>query len=81
MNLDEDLCFEIPNMFSAKSLNISQTAVARQENVDQWQHLNGIKLTSEIQNDEVTLLIGVDVPEPLQPHDVCKSENGGSYAI
>ena len=81
MNLDEDVCFEIPNVFSAKSLNISRTTVERQEDVDRWQHLKGIKLTREIPNGEVTLLIGIDVPEALQPHDVCKSENGGPYAI
>ena len=68
-------------MFSAKSLNISRTTVARQEDVDRWQHLKGIKLPREIPNGEVTLLIGIDVPEALQPHDVRKSENGGSYAI
>ena len=81
MNLDEDVCFEIPNVFSAKSLNISRTTVARQEDVDRWQHLKGIKLPREIPNGEVTLLIGIDVPEALQPHDVRKSENGGPYAI
>ena len=55
--------------------------MARQEDVDQWQHLNGIKLPSEIQNGQVTLLISVDAPEALQPHDACKSKNGGPYAI
>ena len=81
MNLDEDVCFEITNVFSAKSLNISRTTVARQEDVDRWQHLKGIKLPREIPNGEVTLLIGIDVPEALQPHDIRKSENGGPYAI
>ena len=55
--------------------------MARQEDVDQWRHLNGIKLPSEIRNGEVTLLIGIDVPEALQPHYVCKNENGEPYAI
>ena len=55
--------------------------MARQEDVDQWQHLNGIKLPSEIPNGEVTLLIAIDVPKALQPHNVRKSENGGPYAI
>ena len=79
MNLDKDVCFEIPNMFSAKSLNLCRTAVARQEDVDQWQYLNGIKLPSEIRNGE--MLIDVDVPKALQPHDARKNENGGPYAI
>ena len=46
-----------------------------------WQHLDGITLPGIIPNGEVSLLIGVDVPEALQPEKVRKSDGAGPYAI
>ena len=77
MNLEETVNLQIPNVFSTKTMNISISALARQEDVKRWQHLDGITLPDTVPDAEVNLLIGVDVPEALQPEEVRKSADGG----
>ncbi len=81
MNLEETQCLQIPNVYSTKKMNVSVSALARQEDVQRWPHLSGIMLPDEIRGGEVNLLIGVDVPGALHPEESRKSENGGPYAI
>ena len=81
LDLDEDVLVELPNVFSVQQLNISKDAIARQEDVDRLAYLQGVQLPRAIDNGEISLLIGVDVPEALQPVEIRKSRNGGPFAV
>ena len=81
MDLEETKHLQMPNVFSTKMLNIPTSALACQEDVKRWPHLEGITLPGTINDGVVSLLIGMDVPNALQPLEVQKSENGGPYAV
>eukprot|EP00112_Aurelia_sp_Birch-Aquarium-sp1_P026655 Seg960.7 transcript_id=Seg960.7/GoldUCD/mRNA.D3Y31 product="hypothetical protein" protein_id=Seg960.7/GoldUCD/D3Y31 len=81
MDLEETMHPQMPNVFSTKTMNISTSALSRQEDVRRWPHLDGIMLTDTIRDGEISLLIGVDVPKTLQPEEVRKSKDGGQYAV
>ena len=81
MNLEETMHIPMPNVFSTKTMNISTSALACQEDVKRWPHLDGITLPDTVCDGEVNLPIGVDVPEALQPEEERRSEDGGPYAI
>ena len=80
-DLDEDVLVELPNVFSMQQLNISKDAIAKQEDVDRLAYLQGVQLPRAIDNGEISLLIGVHVPEGLQPVEIHKSTNGGPFAV
>jgi len=56
-----------------------------QEEVQRWRHLNQIAhlipLKEEIPIPSVTLLIGGNCPQVLEPKDVIQSVNNGPYAV
>ena len=73
---------QISNVSSMKTMNISISAMARQQDVKMRQHLDGITLPGINPNGEVNLVIGADVPEALQQEEeVWKSDGAGPYAI
>eukprot|EP00795_Rhopilema_esculentum_P008763 gene8763-biopygen9751 len=80
-NFEEDICIQIDNVFSTKSLNIPRTAIAKQKDVDLWPHLNGVIMPEVIADANVNLLIGVDTPEALEPSAIRNSEGGGPFAV
>ena len=53
-------------------------AISKQEDVNRWPHLNGVKIPSI--NSDIGLLVGRDVPQALQPFEVQESKNGGPFA-
>ena len=65
-------------MFSTPVLPISSESIPRQEDVDRWSHLKGIRI-AEL-DARVGLLIGHDVPKALEPKEVKESREGGPYA-
>ena len=69
---------DLPMVYSRPSLPIPPDAIGKEEDVRRWSHLKGLTLP-EI-DAEIGLLIGSDVPEALQPMEVCPSENGGPFA-
>ena len=77
-DLDENNFIELPLVFSTPVLPISSESVPRQEDVDRWPHLKGIRI-AEI-DARVGLLIGHDVPKALEPKEVKESQDGGPYA-
>ena len=81
LDLDEDVLVELPNVFSIQQLNISKDAIATQKDVDRLTYLQGLQLPRALDNGEINLLIGVDVPEALQPVEIRKSRNGGPFAV
>ena len=53
------------------TLNISRDAIARQEEVERWLHLQDIKLPRELKDARVSILIGVNIPEAFfQMHHI-----------
>ena len=81
MDLEETVCIQMDSVFSTKNLNIPTSAIARQEDVNKWPYLNGIMVPETIADGKVSLLIGVDVPEALEPNEMRKSEDGGPFAV
>ena len=74
-DLDENNFIELKLFFSTPVLPISLESVRRQEDVDRWPHLKGIRI-AEI-DARVGLLIGHDVPKALEPKEVKESQDGG----
>lgn len=70
---------ELPMVYSRPSLPVLSEAIAKQEDVNRWPHLNGIKLPANI-NAEIGLLIGSDAPRILQPIEVREGKHGGPFA-
>ena len=64
-----------------QNLNVAKDAIGRQEDVDEVAYLQGVKLPRAIDYGDISLLIGVDVPEALQPVEIRKSRSGGPYAV
>ena len=65
-------------VYSTPSLSVSNDTIGRQEDVNRWPHLTGIKMES-IESD-VGLLIRGDAPQVLQPKDFGESKAGGPFA-
>ncbi|XP_044182749.1 uncharacterized protein LOC114952001 [Acropora millepora] len=77
MDLEEENAVEMPCVFTRPKLPVSAKNGARQEDIDRWPHLSGVKLPKIDSN--VGLLIGSDVPEALEPKEI-RPSNGGPYA-
>lgn len=76
-DLEEENLVELPCVFTRTKLPVSAKNGARQEDIDRWPHLRGVKIPKIDSN--VGLLIGSDVPEVLEPKEV-RPSNGGPYA-
>ena len=81
MDLDNTVSIDIPQAFVVRKLNISKDAVATQEDVKSWPYLNDLVLPTKLEDCTVNLLIGVNIPEALQPEEIRRGENGGSFAV
>eukprot|EP00794_Sanderia_malayensis_P013184 gene13184-14532_t len=77
-DMNRNKFIDLPMVFSRPNLPISTDAISKQEDVNRWPYLQGIKIP-EI-NAEIGLLIGSDVPQALQPIEVRQSRNGGPFA-
>ena len=80
-NLEESVFVKIPQVFAMDTLNTSRDAIAKQEDVESWPHLQDIKLPKELKDARVSILIGVNISEALEPEEVRRGENGGPYAV
>ena len=68
----------LPIVYSRPSLPVPKEAIGKQEDVNRWPYLNGVKIQSI--DAEIGLLIGSDIPQALQPCEIRQSENGGPFA-
>ncbi|XP_028415393.1 uncharacterized protein LOC114538415 [Dendronephthya gigantea] len=68
----------LPTVYSRPNLPIPKDAIGRQEDVNRWPYLTGIRINSI--DADIGLLIGSDVPEALQPREMRQSQNGGPFA-
>jgi hypothetical protein len=78
-DLNEDNMVELPIVFSTERLPVNESSIPRQEDVNRWQHLKGVKL-QEI-DASIGLLIGNDVPKALEPKEVRECIGRGPYAV
>ena len=81
MDLDNTVSIDVPQAFVVRKLNISKDAVATQEDVKSWPYMEDMVLPAKLEDCTVNLLIGVDVPEALQPEEIRRGENGGPFAV
>ena len=77
-DLERKCNIELANVYSRPDLPVPKDAISKQEDVNRWPHLNGVKISSI--NSDIGLLVGSDVPQALQPFEVRESKNGGPFA-
>lgn len=70
---------ELSNVFSRVKLPVTVDDIPVQSDVERWFYLKDIDLPCI--DADIELLIGSDVPELLEPHEVQRSEDGGPYAV
>ena len=80
MDLDNTVSIGVPQAFVVRKLNISKDAVATQEDVKLWPYLNDLVLPTKLEDCTLNLLIGVNIPEALQPEEIRRGDNGGPFA-
>ena len=68
-------------LFSTNQLPVSEECIPKQEDVARWPYLNDARLPKEVEEQKVNLLICLDVPEPLQPEEIRKGQQGGPFAV
>ena len=78
LDLDEENLFELPVVFTRPNLPVTTESAANQQDVEKWQYLSEVKIPNI--DADVSLLIGSDAPEILEPKEVIPSQNGGPYA-
>ena len=76
----EDSTIQVPMAWTVDHLNISECSIPRDHDVDKWPHLNGIDLP-EIDNKEVRVLIGCNVPEAFWVLEERRGGRGEPVAI
>ena len=60
-------------------LTVTVDDIPVQRNVEGWLYLKDINLPCI--DAGIEFLIGSDAPKALEPHEVQRSEDGGSYAV
>ena len=60
---------------------VSEECIPKQEDVARWPYLNDVRLPEEADDQKVSLLIGLDVPESLQPEEIRKGQQGGPFPV
>lgn len=80
ISIDSGSVLELNNVVTRARLNINDTNVAKQSEIDMWPHLEGIELPN-INVDEIGILIGQDCPEALMPLEVKSGPKGSPFAV
>lgn len=78
-SLDGENFVQLSEVYSQRLIPVSKEHIPRQEDVNCWPHLKEVKLPV-IQAD-IGLLIGVNVPQVMEPLEVVKSVDNGPYAV
>ena len=73
-DLDNSVSVDVPQAFDLKNLNVSKDAIAEQKDIKSLTYLNYLTLPKRLEDCTVNLLIGVDVPEALQPEEIPTGE-------
>ena len=78
--VDGDNAVVLDQVWSMESLNISLKGLPSDEEIQAWPHLTGIQVP-QIEADEITLLIGSDVPEAFWVEEDRRGLRGEPYAL
>ena len=79
-SLGQKDCFEIPNALLVKSLSVARNCIPSKEDTAKWRHFDGISIP-ELDNTDVTILIGTDVPEAHWKLEERRGRKNEPYAI
>ena len=78
--IESDETIELNKVWSVDKLSISKKNIPSPEDLKHWSHLQGINLQS-VDEKEVNILIGSDVPEAHWVLDQRRGKKGQPYAI
>lgn len=78
-NLDKDDFIQLSDVFTHKTMPVSQHNIPRQEDLTQWPYLKDIKI-HEI-NSGIDLLVGTNASKVLEPWELVNSQGDGPYAV
>lgn len=78
-SLDKDNFMQLSDVFTHKTMPVSQHNIPRQEDLTQWPYLKTIKI-HEIESD-IDLLTGTNASKVLEPWEVVNSQGDGPYAV
>lgn len=78
-SLDKDYFIQISDVFTHKTMPVSQLNIPRQEDLTQWPYLKDIKI-HEIDSG-IDLLIGTNASKVLEPWELVNSQGDGPYAV
>ena len=71
---------ELNKLWTVDELSISKQTIPTSEDIKNWSHLDGVELAS-INDKEVTILIGSDVPEAHWVLEQRRGRKGQPYAV
>ena len=77
--LDQDESVELPAVITMEEIPVSQSCMAKQEDINKWPHLKGINLPDVC--GRVSLLIGNDVPEVFWVEEERRGKYKEPYAV
>ena len=75
-DLQEKNFIHLPTVFCTAKLSVLKKNMATQQDAEKWSHLKGIEI-SEI-DAEVSLLIGSDVSQALEPLEIRREQRGAA---
>ena len=67
-------------VWTVNQLNVSEQSIATADDLEKWSHLSDVELHS-IENREVRIHIGCDVPEAFWVLEEIRGESGEPYAV
>ena len=79
-SLDGTSALEIPRVWTVDHLIVLSRSIPRAEDVQGWSHLSDIELP-EIQNNDIRVLIGCNVPEAFSGDRREKGKRGEPVAV
>lgn len=71
--------YQLSDVFTHKTMPVSQLNIPRQEDLTEWSYLKDIKI-HEI-NSDIDLLIGTNASKVLEPWELVNSQGDGPYAV
>ena len=78
-HLDGSVYIELPKVYTQYEIPVSKGNLLIQHDLEKWPYLKGIELDSIDANVEI--LIGMNVPQAMQPWQVVNSQGNGPYAV
>ena len=78
--LDGADTLDLQRVWTVNQLNVSQRSIATAEDLEKWPHLSDVELHS-IENKEVRVLIGSDVPEAFWVLEERRGKRREPYAV